>query len=438
MAEIIFDRSRHEAYEKCPRLRFLAYELPVSLGYSPAADDSGSGEEIVAHGIQRREAAVPLLSGGMVHKIAEFFVNGYGEDAAINNGLEAYDATVVERGIEVDELAPEPQWVIKVQRALIEALGRGWIRYVYPTIERDYSIISLEQETRAPFEYEGDHFILLARADMVLQRKKDERILVRNLKTINEPSARKLAAFRYDTQTISEVLASEHAQQSEVDGVIYDLLVKGKRKVEYPKGSGVWHNNSPLIWCYVKEGQSGITEDEIAAKWEYECKAPHGSGKRACPGGKNHKLSPQWRRTLVTEVFPNGILDWFQWLEDNEPGFIKEQFHTLDPIMRSPFDIETWMRSVLSEEKMIATKAQMVRDVMADGSDVRPIAGDLQSILPILDQTFPKHTAHGNCLWPSQCPMFNICWGTAAVDPMADGYMPRTPNHPEEIVVEEG
>lgn len=410
--EIVFDRSRHEAYEKCPRLRFLAYEVPVDIPLDLA-------QYAPIYGLQRAQRAVPLLSGGSVHKLIEHFLNGWGEDAAVLNALEAYDAEVAACGIEADELAPEPTWVIKVQRALIEALGRGWIRYVWPGVEQEFDIITIEQEMRVTIA----GVTLLARADLIMQRKSDQRLFVRNFKTINEASAKKRAAFRYDTQSISEVLAASAHIGQEVDGVIYDLLVKGPRKAQYPPKSGVWHNVSPLIWCYVKEGQSGVTDDEIATRWEWNCTAPHKmANHHQCPGGREHKLGKGWNRKLVTDVFPEGIVQWFEYLEHFDPELLREQFITLEPIMRSPYDVEVWKRSVLGEETMIATKAQMVRDVMGEQG--------LQSVLPILDQAFPKHTAHGNCLWPSNCVMHDICWGTAAADPLENGYQPRKPNHP--------
>lgn len=447
--EIIFDRSRHEAYEKCPRKRFLEYELPmqfVQVDVLPNGDEEGGVYE--ARGISKRNVAVPLLSGSMVHKVAEFFLNGYGEDAAIASGLAAYDEEVTTRGIELDELAPEPTWVIKVQRALVEALGRGWIRYVYPKFAAEFKVLMVEQEMRAAFvvgrkavniglrdrgkfefgtdEFSDETVTLMARADLIVERISDGRLFVRNFKTINEASAKKRAALRYDAQNISEVLATEQHTARDIDGVLYDLLVKGPRKAQYPPKSGVWHNTSPLIWCYVKTGQEGVTEDEIACRWEYTCTGPHTmANHHKCPGEREHKLGKGWNRKLVTDYFQNGLLDWFGWLEENDPELIREQFVQLDPVMRSPFDVETWKRSVLAEEKRIAEDADFVRQQMA-GADL-----DLQSAFPILDTYFPKHTAHGNCLWPSECPMFQICWGTAAVDLFENGFAPRIPNHPE-------
>lgn len=413
------DRSRNEAFQKCPRLRFLAYEYPHPEG-------EANGLSLVPH-------AVPLLTGSMVHKGIELFLTGFGEGGALDGALSAYDENVTKHGIVADDLAPEPQWVIYVQRALIEALVSGWIGFVYPRIENEFEVIEVEREERASF-YDnggnGSELVLMARTDLVVQRKSDGAIFVRNLKTMADPQLRRLEAFRYDTQTISEVIAVEQRMGTAISGVIYDVLIKGPRKVEYPKGSGVWHNASPLIWCWQKEGQTGITDDEFAAKYEYVCKEPHGSGRWACPGGENHRLGKGWHRKLVTEVVPGGVNGWFNWLQTHEPGLIDEQFQTLTPIMRTPFDVATWERTIVGEELEIAARAEACADSVRE-------KGYLAS-LPILDDNFPKHTHNANCLFPSKCPMFDICWGAAGTGEPEDAelYSFREPNHPEGVVSE--
>jgi hypothetical protein len=322
---IIFDRSRNEAYQKCCRLRFIQYEYP-------------NGTE--THGIQKQAIAVPLLTGATVHKGLEAFASGQQENEAVQIALDDYDANIIQRGIELelpDENSPESFWTIKVQRLICEALTRGWIRYVWPGLQAEFDVVDVEREERLEIALDEETMaVLLARSDLIMRRKADGRHFVFNHKTINEPSDRKLQTLRYDTQTISEVLAAQQRydmadlpahRDVQIDGVIYDLLIKGPKRVEYPKGSGVWHNNSPLVWCYVKEGQTGVTEDEIAARFEYTCTAPHQMYRKVCPGNAFHRLGPQWQRKLVSEVFgADSINAWFEWLDKHEPELLHQQF----------------------------------------------------------------------------------------------------------------
>lgn len=432
-----FDRSRHEAFEKCPRLRFLAYEYPVDLSSIVELPESAADT-----GLTKKAHAIPLLTGGMVHRAIEFFLTSYGEDAAVENALQAYDAEIAARDIDPDELVKDKQTVISVQRLLIEALVRGWIRYVWPRIQEEFEIIEVEHEEsyRVRDEKQDVDYELLARTDVLIQHKETGHIYVRNFKTASEATERRIQQFKYDTQTISEVIACEQRLRQDnpeikLAGVIYDLLIKGPRKVEYPRGSSTYHNTSPLIWCYMKEGQTGITGDEIASRWEYECTGRHKMGNgHWCEGGKEHRLGKGWSRHLITDVFPNGVLDWFAWLQENDPQLILDQFVTIPAIERTDFDVATWHRGVLNEELRIHDAAELARAVIAtnDGSYINS--------LPQLDTIFPKHTHNGNCIFPSKCPMFDLCWGAASsLDNPLDSelYTVRVANHPEQAVVTE-
>jgi hypothetical protein len=419
MPDIMFDRSRHELYEKCPRLRFLAFE------YKPNQDHPEA-----SNGLQRVAHAVPLLTGGMVHKGIEFVFAGYDINAAIANALAAYDEAIEKRGIDVEEMAPEPTWIVKVQRALIEALVRGWEAYVLPGIWEEYEVIEVEREERAEF-VDGDyHWTMLARADAIVKRKSDGLLFIRNLKTISELKDYKIKGYRYDTQTISEVLAVEQRIDQKVSGVIYDFLIKGKKVVQYPRNSGVWHNSSPLIWCYWKEGQTGVESPEVASRWEFDCTEAHLTPRGVlCQGGKQHRLGKGWERKLVTDAFPNGIVDWFAWLEEFDPQLIRDQFQTIPAIERTPFDVTTFMQGVLPEEARIARSAEVCREAIKRDGWV--------ASLPVLDHNFPRHTFNSNCLFPSKCQMHDICWGaTGTLDDLTESelYTWREPHHPEVAV----
>src|SRR5580765_4830364 len=122
MRYIIFDRTRHENFEKCCRLRLLTHEYPTGIAESP-------GNEIF--GIDRQAMAIPLLTGGTTHKGLEHYATGRNEAEAIMVAGDAYDTDIQERGLELDEQAAEPLWTDKVQRLLSMALIMGWARKVW-------------------------------------------------------------------------------------------------------------------------------------------------------------------------------------------------------------------------------------------------------------------------------------------------------------------
>jgi hypothetical protein len=252
--------------------------------------------------------------------------------------------------------------------------------------------------------------------------------------------------FRYDQQTLTEYLAVENRLGKQVVGVVIEGLLKGRRS-EYPEDSGIWRHSSPLVYCWYRQGEPPMTPNEFYARYVWTCKEPHDTGgkrSKQCPGGVTHRLSGVHKEP-VEAVYPGGIIAWIDHLMVTDPELVQQQFITLEPIIRSEWEVERWKRQVLPHEVEISHKAKLVHihelptggayqgnQVLATASEAR--AGFIldEPNLEYLDTLFPMVTGHGNCLRPSQCPYLDVCWGTA--DP-GDGtrFKPRVPNHPKEL-----
>jgi len=98
----------------------------------------------------------------------------------------------------------------------------------------------------------------------------------------------------------------------------------------------------------------------------------------------------------------------------------------LTPVLRSEYEVERWKRQKLPSEVEIREDRNYLH-AMPDGDPTKE---------ELLDRWFPMSTADGNCVWPNECPMFQICHGTMRDDLAGNGFRPRNPNHPTEL--EEG
>jgi len=396
---IFTDRTRIETYETCPRKRWWLFEV------------GGRGLEPV------RLVAWPLLTGSLIHKGIEMVLKGTPLAPAIYHLQREYEDAVRDYlDALAEEARPTEAAEFRENLDLVEALVRGWIAVGLPRLLADYEILAVEQEGQATFLVDGCEIALLTRSDLIVKRLTDGVPLLVNFKSVADPSSNWREQWRYDVQTFSEVLAVEQQLGEKLGGVIVEGLVKGKR-LDYPQGSGQWYFNSPLTHCWYRSGEAELGTPEWAPRYEWVCAEPHGR----CPGGATHRLGKGFRKVRVSEAYPGGVEAWLAYLLGTDRELVEQQFLQLPPILRSDYDIDEWRTSALPREVEIHRAA-----ALAD-------AAEGVERLRLLRRSFPKHTAHGNCLRPSKCAAFELCWGTAAEEPLLSGFQWRVPNHPAEV-----
>ena len=378
MTDIKTDRSRIIAHQKCPRLRYWGYEW----------------EDI---GLDTKGISFPLLTGTYVHKLLEKVPTGDWE-AAIPIVLGHYEGSA---SINNPDPTEDYLFLVEEQCALVEALIRGFVALRWPRLEREYKVLEVEKEYTLDL---GSGVKLMTRLDWLVERKSDKRLYIVNFKTTKEANHFWVKQWPYDMQTISEVLPVEAERGVKLGGVLIEGLVKGRKSVQYPRDSGNWYHSNVLTWAWRKAGSPPMEEEQWASRYEWE------------EDGRKRRLGKGWQRVPAWRDYPGGIKAWVEWVLANDPGAAESCFVTIPPILRDEHEIEEWKLAVVNQENEIRTGREAVQ---AD-----------PTLLPIL---FPKHTANGNCVRPSECPFLDCCWGVSGDDPLGTGrYQRRVPNHPQE------
>jgi len=418
MTHIITDRSRIETSDHCQRERFWRYEYR-GRGIEPATglpdwwyltgQYCHEGIESILKGSEGLSSAAIQASQQYLHQIMPL--------------LDAIEDTQLKSRL-MDDLLE--------QCYLVRALVYAWGRVQYPKYQREYRPVDIEREESITFTVGDDEVELLTRTDLLSEYlSAPGHYVIHNFKSVSTADQKWRQQWRYDQQTLTEYIACENRLGKQVVGVIIEGLLKGKRS-EYPEDSGIWRHSSPLVYCWYRAGEPPMTPDTFDARYKWTCKEPHDIGApkkdgtyRQCPGGRNHSLSGVYKEQ-VEKVYPGGILAWIDHLIATDLEIVERQFVTLEPITRSDWEVERWKRQVLHRELRVSDHAQSVNHAVENKNDCCELAA-----VEYLDHYFPMRTSHGNCLRPSQCAYFGICWAVDDPDDPAK-FKPRIPNHPAE------
>lgn len=403
---VLTDRTRIETWEKCPRKRFFQFEYE-GRGLEPADERGLKLDARIGSGVHEGiEWAVKNATTGIP----------YLATAAATYGMKMFDAEVAT--VDLKNLPEQQQQEVVEARHLVGALVMGWVRLRLPSLLAEGTIVAIEQEMCIDFPT-GTHTVrLMTRPDIVWRRATDGALFIRNLKTVRDPKTTWREQWALDMQTLSEPLAAEAKFGEPVSGVIIDGLVTGA-VLDYPRGSGNFYHNTPLLYGWMRKGDAPFGEDEWYPKYEWTCIEPHvmGNGRKCDGGGKTHKLSGVTKQP-VWERYPGGVGAWMEYLLAHEPAIAAEEIIELPPIIRSPYAIERWKRQVLLREVTIHQHAEVLNKLGVNET--------------ILDIHFPMHTASGNCLRPGRCMAYDLCHGSAAAAPLESSYQWRTLHHAEE------
>lgn len=379
---IVVQRTAIEDWQKCRRKRWWSYEWG-GTGLAPVRKSSDLYIGIAVH-------------EGLAALFGEDGVSTAVEKSLITFNLDCSEAGIV--GIDGSEQDMDEA------RALIEALVRGWAAIKLPEWLRDYDILEVEREESMQL---APDMTFLTRTDAIVQRKGDGTKFLVNFKTARECDMRWREQWKYDTQPLSEVLPVEARLGEKLGGVIIEGLVKGGKEQFWSTKAGQERRtySSPLIWPWVRRGEPPMSRDEYKGAYEW-----------VDADGKNRRLGKGWDRVPIWKE-PGGVKRWVEWLLANDRALVEQQFVTLPAILRSEWEIEEWKATTVNDERDIHNAALRI-------DDEYPLQ---------LATAFPRETSHANCTFPTKCPMFELCWGTAGQDPIGSGlFTPRQPNHPAE------
>lgn len=386
----LFDRSRLEAYQRCPRKYYWNY---VYKGL----------------GLQQSKRPLPLAFGGSCHLGLERILRGEGIEQAVEVALKEFETQARGRGLLL-EANEDAYSVYTEQRALLEALLRAWYIVRYPSFLAEYEVVDLEREEE--WKVSGD-ILFMARADGVLRSRADGDLYILSFKTAKQYDKKRVDEARSDIQGISELVAVEERLGERVQGIQMEYLIKGRRE-EWPKGSGIYQTSSPLIRPWVNG------DGRLAHTWYWE----------DLDGG--HTLGSKYRKTFVPDL-GFSIADWIAKLASNtiqpEAGPCLDKWIVSPlPYYRNRDEIESWKRQ--SKQQAMEMKAE-VEFIEKSRRGVVEMPFD-----EALDRYSPQY--RHSCNWPTRCAYAGICFGSAGQEPEQSGqYVEREPHHDAEMRQEE-
>ena len=397
------DRSRLLTYHSCPRAYYWNYEHDGMGVVSP-------------------KLSIPLATGSTVHLGLEALLKGTSVDEAVGRALTAYDELAdASRGIANNDPA-QFDYTVAEQSALVEALVRIYALRGLLALLADYEVIEVEGE----YEWSLTDIIhFMSRLDGVLRRRDDGTIWVLSFKTDSGANLDgKLAEARLDLQGLTEPLAIDGTGRwPSAMGVKMEWLVKGPWRSA--DGTGLKWQDTHLVRPWMRDGQFA---------WRYFTPCPgtphattrYRAGKPytwMCDGGDgNHALGNTWERVPIWQIMP--IKEWVDMLaaggvQPDAGDPLAGALYLPPPIVRLPGD-------AICRRLQLAAEAEDIAD--------RASATNLHSIVDIaLNSYWPQHT--DKCLhwFGGTCPYHDICWAVEGSNPL-DGYVPRVPNHPTELI----
>jgi hypothetical protein len=438
------DRSRIEAYQRCPRSRWLGYEIDRGKTLKPVGDEYLTAPTHPG-GYVADKPAFALEIGSGFHKGMEFVLSGLLNDStnlfsdwlpkdfyldqAVAAGIAEYEKEILpyfgkvsgkpfdnasleammEAGVDgEDDEEPFNNYTVNEGRALVEALIRVYCAAPagLAALLEEYEILEVESEMEAPLDAEGS-VILMARPDGILRSRRDGLLYVLSFKTTGKWDKRKAETGRYDTEGISQLLAAEHKYGEKFAGIQMVYAVKGYKMQD--KFDGLWKVHNGIVRPYMKHGVTS-EDDQYAFSYEY-----------INEDGEVKRLGKGWNKVNIWESGPGAIKDWVRTLAEGDqpnccPDLLDKMVIMPAAFYRDEDSIEEWKREVVAQELRIAKTARLLNAV-----DHFPIA---------LAEHFPKH--RHSCSYPSKCQYVPVCHEGL---PIAESglYKIRGVNHPQEV-----
>lgn len=456
------DRSRIIAHQTCNRLRYYQYEWN-GVGLSPVRSSIPLTVGKCTHaGLEILLTAVLKADQKGIQRDAKW-LEGF-VDLAVEKALSDYDFDCRERSLELSE-SDDASYVYMEQRALIEAMIRGWCVARLPSFLEEYEVVEVEREelltlvepsmcpmcngkgeVRFNITYVGiaetctgcngqgkvGGILFMARADGLLRNRRDNNLYILSFKTAAKYDERTARDNRYDMQGMSELAAIESRLEREhelfsqqahavgsvpgpapkIMGVQMEYLLKGERSKEYIDGSysGPYRQNSPLIRPYMKQGilSSG---DAFAHRYQWVDEM----------SGNTRRLGKGWARVNIWEVMP--VKEWIEMLAANEVqpeagDALTVQFVSPPPIYRNEDDVRSFLTQVTAQEKRIAAAREWVAGAQSEEERTR-----------LLDENFPQYR-RACVYYGAPCAYVPLCHEGLASSPLTTGlYSIRRPHH---------
>lgn len=439
--------------------------------------------EFQGHGLSSNYINRDLLIGSAIHRGLQHLF----EHCRVNHPSGNFDETCVDEAVKValelfDNETSNPQcnigikknedlgFVLIESKNLVEALIRTYSLVRLPLFLEEYEILEIEKEDTLDF---GNDIIFLAKADGLLRRKSDNKLVVLSIKTISEyidegsSKTPTIQSISIDMQGNSEIYVIKDRLNSlysiflqilpdtslmneremvtitnvceefnvnpevrnyllhcwerkvkniEINLVQYEHLVKGET-TEQPQYSGNYRRNTPLLHPYyldmgINFRSGALDKNQFAITF----------GKGRPPKG--------WEKINIWQKMP--IKQWIDILASGEIqpelGSILHKFiRASDVIFRSNEEQEEWF---------LSTKA-LVNEIKFKQTTYNYdyINKELINYKYLLAELYPKDTQRCLQYYGSNCVFYNICHhGINPTEALNDNlYQIRRPHHDKEL-----
>jgi hypothetical protein len=377
---ILHDRSRCVADWKCPRFRYLGYELDgkgitsettalelylgqaIHDGLAAIATAHQSGRDGWEEGQRDLNVPIDIIATTAAQQVREaLMVQSAGEDETIAGAF------------------------AQEQAALVEGLLRGFYIHVWPRLMAQYpQIVLIEQE--CTYDHHGMTF--MARPDLVLADAEGN-LTYTEYKSTSSKREEWINSWATAVQLHSSIKAIEQTLARPVSSVVVQGLYKGY--ISYGK------QNSPLCYGYFRGGNPPFTQDSML----YEYKA-------------GYKRFPTWEMA-------GGVKRWVEAMPEN---ILADQFPQTPPIYINEDLIVAFFEQRACREKQIDLALQMMEDA------------DEETKEAVLNTAFDQHWEQCAPSFGHPCPFRRICFGQVT-EPLKQGFIPRTAHHQLELDTQE-
>lgn len=452
------DRSRADAYQRCPTQRYLGYHydgkgirinkvnLDIVVG---VAVHEGLGELLMRYTKDlpsawefdvNVDAAVVSALARLNQELSSTpfdlseFTEGLADDS--NSQVSIPGLILPTPGLTTNSPDARLTYTIDETRALVELLVRS---YAYAPsglswLLREYEILEVEQEDHFTLHQSNEFDIeFMARADGLLRRRVDGALVVLSFKTTKSWDTRKQDSAASDMQGMSEVVSIEERLRGWKKRSRFSKI-----QPDIPQWFSSKYPNEPeniegvqMIYLLTSESRKDVRgfkqrSSGLLRPWimntfegqEYAFTSSWTDGE-----GKSRRLGKDWSRVNSWEL-AGGVKDYVDMIKDSHDDALGG--NPLDSIIiipqlhrREPEKLEQWKREITAQEVKVANGLNYLSH--------EEYSEEIKEI--VRASTFPHHTH--SCVYPSKCQFYQICWGSRfeSEDPLGSGYKHRVPHH---------
>lgn len=430
MTEKLTSRTAIETDLKCPRARYLGYEIPVKLSDNSAEPDG--------YGLQRITKSIDLVFGGFVHQGCELILKGHSFEKALDIATANFMASFegrefFDRDSSNDE---ELERSFNEHKALLEALLYAWYITEFKDIKENCQIVLVEQEIENNISLYSDMPIILqSRVDCLLLDKQTDELQTYSLKTIKQTGFFSEMMMNRDLQGYLEMWAVERWLEK-MKKVSVDM--QKALSIEIPKEmretiSSYFNKKIPLSisevdrvrFCFLVKGWKDKKTNERANSFIY--------GYRKLGIDHNYsyahswifynpnnvsgegRLGKGWEKFRVWEEYEGGVR---KWIDDINAGMIQPEAKNPmgaivvnpEPVIRQNFMLTLTINNVSNKEEDIMVRAK----------------------LPNAEDYFMPN--HRSCTLPTECEFYDICYKhEVRENPVGSGLYQIRKNHHERV-----